>query len=118
MFITDTFWPQILGEMGVGGLVTYATFIGWMGVMLWREADRRDDGEFRRVFRFAAGMVFAQTIIESFASSMFHSPPRVYLVFLVIGAVGSMAWRIRAAEARDGPAEAAPATEPTAIGSG
>jgi hypothetical protein len=96
-YITDTFWPQILGEMGVGGLVAYIVLIGSMGLLLWREA-ARDDGPLLAVLRFGAGMIFAQTIIESFASSMFHSPPRVYLVFLAIGAVASIAWRRRAAE--------------------
>ena len=41
-------------------------------------------------------MVFAQAILESAASSMFYSPPRVYLVYLVVGIVASVAWRRRA----------------------
>jgi hypothetical protein len=97
-YITDTFWPQILGEMGIGGLLGYVVLIGSMGLLLWREA-ARDDGPLLAVLRFGTGMIFAQTIIESFASSMFHSPPRVYLVFLAIGAVASIAWHRRASKA-------------------
>jgi hypothetical protein len=51
--------------------------------------------------------VFAQAIVESLASSMFHSPPRVYLLYLAFGVVLSLAWRSRT----DEPA-AEPAAEP------
>ena len=92
---TDTFWPAILGEMGVIGLIAYIGFMATLGWMLWFES-RRDDGLVLRTFRLAAGMVFAQAILESAASSMFYSPPRVYLVDLVVGIVASLAWQRRA----------------------
>ena len=95
--MTDTFWPAILGESGVIGLLAYLGFIATLGIILWREAGR-DDGPLLRVLRFAAGMVFAQAILESMASSMFHSPPRVYLFYLVVGAVAALAWRRRSPE--------------------
>ena len=96
---TDTFWPAILGEMGVIGLISYLGFMATLGWMLWFEAGHREDGVALRTFRLAAGMVFAQAIIESLASSMFYSPPRVYLFYLVVGIVASLAWRRRNAEA-------------------
>ena len=99
-FATDTFWPQILGETGVLGLAAYVVFLGSIALVLWREARRRD-GDLYRLLTLGAGMVFAQAIIESLASSMFHSPPRVYLFYLVVGAVLSIAWR------RDQPTEEA-----------
>ena len=95
---TDTFWPQILGELGVIGLIGYAAFIIALGWMLWRENGREGEPDLR-ILRLAAGMVFAQALVESAASSMFHSPSRMYLVVLVIGIVASIAWRQpRAAE--------------------
>jgi hypothetical protein len=95
--VTDTFWPAILGESGVIGLLAYVGFVATLGVILWREAGR-DDGPLLRLLRFGAGMIFAQAMIESLASSMFHSPPRVYLFYLVVGAVAAIAWRRRAAQ--------------------
>jgi hypothetical protein len=91
-FATDTFWPQILGEAGVFGLAAYLTFIGSLAYVLWREAKRVDERMYR-LLRLGAGMVFAQAIVESLASSMFHSPPRVYLLYLAVGIVLSLAWR-------------------------
>jgi len=89
---TDTFWPQILGELGAVGFLGYATFMVLLGWMLWREAGR-DDGAELRILRLAAGMVFAQALIESGASAMYHSPSRVYLFYLLVGLVASLAWR-------------------------
>jgi hypothetical protein len=94
---TDTFWPSILGELGVIGLAAYVAFLATIAWMLWREAGRAD-GVTLRVLRLAAGMALAQAIMESIASSMFHSPPRAYLFFLIIGLVASLAWRRRLAE--------------------
>jgi MYXO-CTERM domain-containing protein len=48
-------------------------------------------------------MAFAQAIMESVASSMFHSPPRAYLFFLVVGLVASLAWRRRLGEREGAP---------------
>ena len=103
-FATDTFWPQILGEIGVLGLAAYLAFLGTIALALWREA-RRASGHMLRILRLGAGMVFAQAIVESLASSMFHSPPRVYLLYLALGVVLSLAWRSRTDE---------PAVEPAA----
>jgi hypothetical protein len=95
--VTDTFWPAILGESGPIGVLGYVGYLASLGFVVWREAGRAD-GPLLRVLRFGAGMIFAQAIIESLASSMFHSPPRVYLFYLVVGAVAAIAWRRRAAE--------------------
>lgn len=96
--VTDTFWPAILGETGAIGLLGYLGYLASLGFGLWREAGR-DDGPLLRVLRFGAGMIFAQAIIESLASSMLHSPPRVYLFYLAVGAVAAIAWRRRSTEA-------------------
>jgi hypothetical protein len=92
LYATDTFWPQILGEFGVIGFAAYLAFLGTIGYRLWRESGRPEGGSLR-VLRLGAGMVFVQALVESAANAMFHSPPRVYLLFLVVGAVMSIDWR-------------------------
>jgi hypothetical protein len=96
-YATDTFWPQILGETGAVGVVGYAIFLGAIALFLWREMGRKD-GPFLRILRLGTGMVFVQALVESLASSMYHSPPRVYLVYLAVGVVISIAWRRRVDE--------------------
>ena len=75
------------------GLGAYLAFLGTIGYRLWRESGRPEGGSLR-ILRLGAGMVFVQALVESAANAMFHSPPRVYLLFLVIGAVMSIAWRM------------------------
>ena len=85
-FITDTFWPRILGETGVFGLAAYFVFAGAILVALWRicgMATTRDP--YLRAFTLGTLMIFGETLVETLASSMFNSPPRIYLIF---GAVG------------------------------
>lgn len=98
IYATDTFWPQILGEFGIIGLAAYIAFLITLAYLLWRESGRPDGG-YLRILRLGAGMVFVQALVESAANAMFHSPPRVYLLFLTIGVVLSIAWRERASDA-------------------
>jgi hypothetical protein len=89
-FITDTFWPQILGETGFIGLVAYGVFLGWLGLRLIQLARRQDVPPAGRAVVLAAGMVFAQTLVESLASVILASPSQVYRVMLTIG--GTISW--------------------------
>lgn len=95
---TDTFWPEIIGELGFLGLAAYLTFLGSVAVGLWRAAGRYRSG-LLRVFTVGTLMILVQAVIESLASPMFHSPPRAYLLYLAIGvsvAIGARApsdWR-------------------------
>ncbi|OGN82328.1 MAG: hypothetical protein A2X23_12910 [Chloroflexi bacterium GWC2_73_18] len=93
-FATDTFWPQILGELGVFGLLAYLLFLGSIGYLLWRES-QRDAEPIVRAFRLGTLLIFAQALVESLASAMFHSPSRAYLVLAAAGVVASLAWRDR-----------------------
>ena len=96
-YITDTFWPQILGEAGVFGLLAYGTFVAAIGLSLWR-ATRVKLSPFVYAFVLATWMVFLQALVETLASSMFHSPPRIYLLF---GCVGMTIALARAAVSRE-----------------
>lgn len=85
-FMMDTFWPRILGEAGVFGLVAYLAFIGAIGVALWRITGRATTADpYLRAFTLGTLMIFSEALVETLASSMFDSPPRIYLVFGAIG---------------------------------
>ena len=81
-FIDDTFWPQILGETGVIGLMAYVVIIGWMGVALLRLRRLRDLPPEMTAVVLGTMMLFAQTLVESAASAILGSPSQVYLVML------------------------------------
>ncbi len=107
-FITDTFWPQVLGETGVVGVAAYGGFLAAVGLQLWRLTRRRDLPADVAAMALGAALVFGQTLVESVASAVFNSPPQVYLIMLGIG--GVLAWT--AAHDRDasraGPSVASP----------
>jgi hypothetical protein len=92
--VTDTFWPQILGELGVLGVAAYAAFLASLGWLLWKAYTGAGE-QLTRVFFLGTGMIFVQTLVESLASPMFHSPPRIYLVYLAVGTVAAIHWRRR-----------------------
>jgi len=98
-YITDTFWPHVLGEMGVLGLIAYLVFIGALGLGLWR-ATRGLVDPFVHAFALGALMAFVHAAVESFASSMYESPPRIYLAFGAVAVALALARAARAPEAQ------------------
>jgi hypothetical protein len=100
-YITDTFWPQILGEVGWFGVIGFAVFIVALGWSLWR-ATRTLTNPFSHAFALGALMSFIHLAVESFASSMYESPPRIYLAF---GAVAIALALARVASASATPAQ-------------
>jgi O-Antigen ligase len=93
VFITDTFWPQVLGELGVIGLAAYGVFLGAVGVSLVRLYRRHRELLPVAAVILSAGMILGQTIVESLASPILNSPPQTYLIMLTLG--GVLAWKSR-----------------------
>lgn len=83
-YITDTFWPHILGEIGVVGLLAYLVFLAALGWSVW-QSTRTVISPYLHAFCLGAWMVFLHALVESLASSMYESPPRIYLAFGAIG---------------------------------
>ena len=62
-YVTDTFWPHILGEIGVLGLGAYIVFLGSIGVALWRST-RRVSAPVLLAFCLGAWMLFINALAE------------------------------------------------------
>jgi hypothetical protein len=84
-FITDTFWPMILGEGGILAVVAYATFLLAVLLSLWVGAGKQQD-RLVRTFCLGTLAVMVLALVESAATPMFVSPPRAFLIFLAVGA--------------------------------
>jgi hypothetical protein len=89
-FITDTFWPQVLGEVGIGGVVAYAVFLGYVALQLWRFSRLPALSPRMRAVAIGSGLILAHTLVESIASPIFHSPPQIMLIMVAIGGVLSL----------------------------
>ena len=97
-FITDTFWPQVLGEAGGIGVIGYVIFLAAVGLQIVLAYRRRDPTDpLVTLAILGAGMILAQTLIESVASPIFNSPTQIYLVMLAIG--GMLGWQARRPDA-------------------
>jgi hypothetical protein len=81
-FITDTFWPQVLGETGIVGFLGYIVFLAGLGRQLMRLAVDARGPVLVVALRTGMAMVFAQSLVESLASPIFNSPPQVVLLML------------------------------------
>jgi O-Antigen ligase len=89
-FSTDTFWPAVLGEGGVLGLIGYGGGMLAIGVSLIRRA-RRAHALGRRVdprVRFLLAVAIAwwvEFLIESIAAPVYASPPLYAAFWAVLG---------------------------------
>lgn len=65
-FIQDTFWPQVLGETGVLGLLAFSIMLLVITMAAWRAAQRSVGTS--RVIALAAVLVMIETALESVAA--------------------------------------------------
>jgi hypothetical protein len=88
--VADTFWPMILGETGVLGLVGAALFFGLLGRDLWRAAALPVD-PLLRVLLLGALLIYAEALVRTLTSAVFVAPPIAYWVFGTVGVALSVA---------------------------
>jgi hypothetical protein len=62
-------------------------------IQIWRAALAKDTDLLIRAFLLGAWMVFVQSLVETLASSMFDSPPRIYLLFGTVAVALAIARR-------------------------
>ena len=95
-FITDTFWPQVLGETGVVGLAAYVVFLAVVAFQLWRALVGSTGDPIVYAFVLGTVLVLAQTLVESLASAILSSPSQAYLIYASLGIAIGLAARRRA----------------------
>lgn len=83
-YITDTFWPAILGETGVPGAACFIWICGAIVYHLCRRIKETRD-PLCKAFALGTLMVFIEGLIESLAIAVFTSPPIVYFIFGSLG---------------------------------
>lgn len=92
-FITDTFWPEVLGETGAVGLLAYVVFLATLAVGLWRSLATAGSRPIVHAFVLGMLLIFAQSLVESIASAIFNSPSQAFLVMGGIGAAVGLSAR-------------------------
>lgn len=84
-YATDTFWPMVVGEFGLVGVIGYVAFLIGVAITLW-VLGRRASDPIMATFVIGGLAVLTAAVIESAATPMFTSPPRSYLLFAALGA--------------------------------
>jgi hypothetical protein len=84
-FITDTFWPMVLGEGGVAALVAYLGFFVALGSQFWHGAKQADISREHRFLLLAACFLLVGSISESTSSHVYDSTMQSALVMIPVG---------------------------------
>lgn len=67
-FVTDTFWPWVLGETGIFGLASYVLGVAAIGFALWRRYLRKDH---LLVYYLFGLVILIETLGESVAQQIY-----------------------------------------------
>jgi hypothetical protein len=103
--VTDTFWPMLLGEAGVIGILGYGAFVGAIVFGSWRRGHAAPSPS-ERALHLAVLMTLVLALVESTVAPTFIAPPVAYFVFLAAGA--SVAVRASAIADDAAPSEGEP----------
>ena len=91
-FLTDTFWPYIIGQFGFFGFLCYAgIFLSFFVTSIKGYVKAND--LFIKAFILGTVLVLVEGLIESVAEPVFVTPPHYYYIFACLGITYSYAKR-------------------------
>ncbi|MGB3940178.1 MAG: hypothetical protein WBK96_01635 [Candidatus Manganitrophaceae bacterium] len=88
-FISDTFWPHILGELGVAGVIVYSFILLALFRIPW-QFFKRGENPFIKAFALGTMMVFIEALVESVAHPIYEMSLTGYFVFGSIGVLNAV----------------------------
>ena len=80
-FATDTFWPAILGETGIIGVIVYM----YMIYCIYNFINNQYNKDKKNTYLFLAKFAIIQTICESFGEPSLNSAPQNIVVAVIVG---------------------------------
>ena len=93
MFMTDTFWPVLLGEIGWVGVLLFVAIIVIL-IKHCRTGYSNATDNFSRVSSLFGILILIEACVESIASPVFLGPPQAYLIFASLGIILSFQSRL------------------------
>jgi hypothetical protein len=81
---TDTYWPSILGELGIIGSLLFITIFVYLILYIYKGYKTIQKSDFK-VFLLFALLVIFQSLIESLGEQVFNSGPQYLFIFAIIG---------------------------------
>jgi hypothetical protein len=83
-YISDTYWPHILGETGAVGALFLVAFL-FRVLYKCVQISRRASSEYVKVLALIAAMVLLEAVIESAVAPIFDSALQAYIVAIPVG---------------------------------
>lgn len=81
---TDTYWPSIMGEIGiVGALLMFITFI-YLILHIYKGFKFIQNSSYR-IFLLFTLMIVNQSLIESLGEQVYNSGPQYFFIFALVG---------------------------------
>lgn len=84
-FATDTFWPAILGETGIFGLILYVYFLFFATRSQLKTVWDKGKSTFTRGVAHFGVLVLIQSIVETMGEAAFNSAPQNIFVGFMVG---------------------------------
>jgi len=88
-FLTDTFWPYLIAQFGVIGILCYA----WILIVFFHNAAsvfKKAENLFIKAFALGTLMILAEGLVESLAEAVFVGPPQFFFIFAAMGVTFSL----------------------------
>lgn len=90
IWATDTYWPSIMGEIGIIGMILLISFFAFMIRYIYVKFRDLDFSKDVKVFLLFSLFVIIQSLIESTGEQIFNSSPQYIYIFAVIGIAFSL----------------------------
>jgi len=84
-YVTDAYWPSVMGETGFLGVAVQVAFIAALWLALRGAARAKDALEPSRVLALAAGLALVELLVESVAGPLFATSLTAFAVGVPIG---------------------------------
>ncbi len=101
-FLTDTFWPYVIGQFGVLGLIVFL-WVLWRMTRLSLQAIKNAQAPMIRAFALGVFMVLVEGLAESVAIPTFTKPPEAYFIFGACGILVAVLRGLKDSEANASP---------------
>lgn len=90
IWATDTYWPSIMGEIGIIGMVLLISFFAFMLRSIYVKFRDLDLSKDVKAFLLFTLFVIVQSLVESSGEQIFNSSPQYIYIFAVIGIAFSL----------------------------
>lgn len=96
---TDTYWPSIIGEVGILGTILFISFFLYVMRGIYVKLHDASVSKNGKVFLLFALFIIIQSLVESLGEQIYNGSPQYIFIFAVMGMAASQVDNIRSSHA-------------------